>query len=142
MFISPAVKKLCHSADEWFISEGSLGVLACEDKGVWRVTFFPSLREHVGGRRDGKKTYENFFIEIKNLMRVFDRKPSIQYDSGIKGVPPFMHLRGKIDGETFVVLIMPKPPPNSTPAEKVEGDKIKFAMPTIDELARQQERNV
>lgn len=140
MKVSPAVQKLCHSSDEWFVSKGSLGIAVKRWKGTWRVTIFPSLREKVGGFQDGKKVYSPFFIVIEKLMAVFDQPPSIQYDSGRKKMPPpFIYLQGRINGELFTISIVPKPPPGTPVSEQCfDGDdeRVSYKLKTIDQAMK------
>lgn len=137
MKVSRAVQKLCHSSDEWFVSKGSLGITVKRRKGIWRVTIFPSLREKID-EFQRKRVYSPFFICIERLMAAFDVPPSIQYDSGRRRVsPPFIYVQGRIDGEQFIISIVPKPPPGVPVSEEVyDDDTVSFKIPTIDQVVQ------
>lgn len=76
-----------------------------------QVYVTPSVREIVGGKRDGSKIFPPYSFNMRRFATLFNSKPDIYFYSGVKdGMPPHVRMIGDIDDNRVVVHILPIPP--------------------------------
>src|SRR5262249_42465400 len=106
----PHIEKLSDYLVQAWNSQGSMSVSADEIETGWSVVVMPALRELVGGAEDGQQIFARFSIDISKVMKAFDKRPRINFDSAQGVSAPFIILRGRVDGIKCYVVIVSEPP--------------------------------
>ena len=91
----------------------------------WHIMICPAVREIVGGAGDGAQQYARFVVNINKMVRMFDKRPRILFDTAQGESVPHVIVTGRIAGYKCDVSIMCCPPCNMLPVERVytEGPK-------------------
>lgn len=91
----------------------------------WHIMICPAVREIMGGKHDGTQQYARFVVNINKIMRIFDKRPRVYFDTAQGESVPHIVAVGTINGHKCDLSVMCCPPCNMTPVERayVEGPK-------------------
>jgi hypothetical protein len=110
-------KKIARYLRKSWKSPGGVTLMISEcDEGHWHFICCPSLREFVGGKRDGARIYPRFALNIGRFVAVFDNNPKVIFDSAQDGNSCIMFV-GDVDGINAHVAIFAGPVVGQPPAE-------------------------
>lgn len=120
-----AVQHILNTLGEAWQSSGGLSIDSVQCGDHYHIYVFPCVRELVGGAQDGAQLYASFVVDLKKLMRCFDKVPKLFFDTETRGGMPFVIAFGRVKGIKCDISVMPCPPPNQQPMEiaYVEGPK-------------------
>jgi len=118
----PMMPKLEEALHKAWNSEGGMCIDShpCNSRpDYWHVVVCPAVRELMGGELDGQQVYARCRVNINKLVRVFDKRPKIVFDSAVGVAVPYVALYGSIDGVGCDVSFMCCPPVDVAPQERV-----------------------
>lgn len=79
------------------------------------------MRELVGGKDDGRCIFPSFVMDLKPLLRCFDKTPKFFFDTAHSKsgtIAPFVIAFGRIKGVKCDISIASEPPEGQSPMER------------------------